>query len=168
VVLGGRKLPLQYVSDGQINAVVTYDVPANSTQQIIVMNGTAISVPEQVLVAPAQPAVFAVTKPDSSNVDTNNPAHANDVLVIYAAGLGDVNPPVVAGAAAVLSMTVNPVTVTFAGQQVMPDFAGLAPGFAGLYQVNARVPSGVKPADDVPLQISVLGQQSSAFPIPVR
>src|SRR5258708_1801848 len=92
VVLGGRKLPLQYVSDGQINAVVTYDVPANSTQPIIVMNGIAISVPEQVLIAPAQPAVFAVTKPDGSNVDTNNPAHANDVLVIYAAGLGDVNP----------------------------------------------------------------------------
>jgi len=168
VVLGGRKLPLQYVSDGQINAVVTYDVPSNSTQQIIVMNGTAISVPEQVLIAPAQPAVFAVTKPDGSNVDTNNPAHANDILVIYAAGLGDVNPPVVAGAAAVLSMTVNPVTVTFAGQQVTPDFAGLAPGFAGLYQVNARVPGGVKPADDVSLQLSVLGQQSSAFPIPVR
>ncbi len=78
------------------------------------------------------------------------------------------NPPVVAGSAAVLSMTVNPVTVTFGGQQAIVDFAGLAPGFAGLYQVNARVPGGLKPADDVPLQLSVLGQQSSAFPIPVR
>src|SRR5258706_205018 len=82
VVLGGRKLPLQYVSAGQINAIVPYDVPANSTQQIIVMNGTAISVPEQVLIAPAQPAVFAVTKPDGSNGDTNNPAHANDLLMV--------------------------------------------------------------------------------------
>ncbi len=168
VILGGRKLPLQYVSAGQINAVVPYDVPANSTQQVIVINGTAISVPEQVLVAGAQPAVFAVTKPDSSNVDTNNPAHVNDVLVIYAAGLGDVNPPVVAGFAAGASMTVNPVTVTFGDQQAVVDYAGLAPGFAGLYQVNAHVPSGVKLADDVPLQLSVLGQQSAPFPIPIR
>jgi uncharacterized protein (TIGR03437 family) len=168
VILGGRKLPLQYVSDGQINAVVPYDVPANSTQQVIVVNGTALSVPEQVLVAGAQPAIFAVTKPDGSNVDTNNPAHVNDVLVIYAAGLGDVNPPVVAGFAAGASPTVNPVTVTFGDQQAAVDYAGLAPGFAGLYQVNAHVPSGVKLADDVPLQLSVLGQQSVPFPIPIR
>ena len=168
VVLGGRKLPLQYVSAGQINAIVTYDVPANSTQQVIVTNGTAISVPEPVLIASAQPAVFAVTKPNGSNVDTSNPARATDVLVIYCAGLGEVNPPVAAGSAAGPSMTVNPVTVTLGGQQAGVAYAGLAPGFAGLYQVNATVPSGVKPADDVPLQISVLGQQSSAFPIPVR
>jgi uncharacterized protein (TIGR03437 family) len=164
VILGGKKLPLQYVSDGQINAVVPYDVPANSTQQIIVINGTAVSVPEPVLIAPAQPAVFAVTKPDTSNVDTSNPARANEVLVIYAAGLGEVNPPVSAGSAAVLSMTVNPVTVTFGGQQAVVDFAGLAPGFAGLYQVNARVPSGLTPANDVPLQLAVAGQQSTPFP----
>jgi len=88
VILGGKKVPLQYVSAGQINAVVPYDVPANSTQQIIVINGTAVSVPEPVLIAPAQPAVFAVTKPNGSLVDASNPASANEVLVIFCAGLG--------------------------------------------------------------------------------
>jgi uncharacterized protein (TIGR03437 family) len=168
VIMAGKKLPLQYVSAGQINAIVPYDVPPNSTQQLIVLNGSALSVPEQVLVAPAQPAVFAVTKPDGSNVDTKNAAKADDILVIYASGLGDVNPAVIAGSAAVSSTTVNQVTVTCGGVQAVVDYAGLAPGFAGLYQVNARVPGGVKPADDVPLQLSVLGQQSAAFPIPVR
>jgi uncharacterized protein (TIGR03437 family) len=168
VILGGKKVPLQYVSAGQINAVVPYDVPANSTQQIIVINGTAVSVPEPVLIAPAQPAVFAVTKPNGSLVDASNPASVNDVLVIFCAGLGDVNPPVVAGSAAVLSMTVNKVTVTMGGQDSGVDFAGLAPGFAGLYQVNARVPSGITPANDVQLQIAVAGQQSSPVPIAVR
>jgi uncharacterized protein (TIGR03437 family) len=168
VILGGRKLPLQYVSDGQINAVVSYDVPANSTQQIVVINGTAVSVPEPVLIAPAQPAVFAVTKPNGSLVDASNPASANEVLVIFCAGLGEVNPPVVAGSAAVLSMTVNPVTVKMGDQQAGVDFAGLAPGFAGLYQVNARVPSGLTPGNDVPLQVSVAGQQSTPVMIAVR
>ncbi|HEY6391457.1 MAG TPA: hypothetical protein VIX89_09275 [Bryobacteraceae bacterium] len=168
VILGGRKMPLQYVSDGQINAVVPYDVPSNSTQQIIVINGTAVSVPEPVLIALAQPAVFAVTKPNGSLVDASNPASANDVLVIFCAGLGDVNPPVIAGSAAVLSMTVNTVTVKMGGQPAGVDFAGLAPGFAGLYQVNARVPGGLTPGNDVPLQISVAGQQSTPVSISVR
>jgi len=114
------------------------------------------------------PIFFAVTKPNGSLVDASNPASANEVLVIFCAGLGEVNPPVVAGAAAVLSMTVNPVTVTMGSQPASVDFAGLAPGFAGLYQVNARVPGGLTPANDVPLQVSVAGQQSTPVTIAVR
>ncbi len=45
VVLGARSLPLLYSADGQVNAVIPYDVPPNSTQQLIVTNGPAISVP---------------------------------------------------------------------------------------------------------------------------
>ena len=59
VVLGGRPLPLQYTADGQVNAVIPYDVPPNTTQQLIISNGPALSVPEPVVIAPAQPAVFA-------------------------------------------------------------------------------------------------------------
>ena len=39
-------------------------------------------------------------------------------------------------------------------------FAGLTPGFTGLYQVNVIVPGGVTPADNVPVVISVAGQTS--------
>jgi uncharacterized protein (TIGR03437 family) len=47
-------------------------------------------------------------------------------------------------------------------------FAGLAPEFAGLYQVNAIVPSGITPASDVPLVISVAGQTSAPVTIAVK
>jgi len=34
-------------------------------------------------------------------------------------------------------------------------FSGLAPGFAGLYQVNVQVPAGAVPGEDVPVTISM-------------
>ena len=106
VVLGGRALPLQYTTDGQVNAVVPYDVPPNTTQQLIISNGPALSVPQSVVIAPAQPAVFAQAngsgvvfdvKPGQTAqvlVDAAHPISAGDAIVIYCAGLGAVNPPV--------------------------------------------------------------------------
>jgi uncharacterized protein (TIGR03437 family) len=53
-----------------------------------------------------------------------------------------------------------PVTVTIGGQTAQPSFAGLTPGFAGLYQVNVQIPNGVMPGDQVPVSISVGGKSS--------
>lgn len=183
VVLGGRALPLQFANDGQVNAVIPYDVPANSTQQLIVSNGPALSVPEPVVVAPAQPAVFAQgdgsgvvfgVKAGSSQqilVDAAHPVSAGDALVIYCAGLGPVNPPVEAGAAAPVAPsaeTTNPVTVTVGGKTAQVFFGGLVGGFAGLYQVNAYVPKGVAAGNKVPLIIGVAGFKSAPVTIAVK
>ena len=42
-----------------------------------------------------------------------------------------------------LSRVLVPVIVTIGGQPAAAHFAGLAPGFVGLYQVNVQVPAGV-------------------------
>jgi uncharacterized protein (TIGR03437 family) len=99
------------------------------------------------------------------------PAHANDVVVIYCAGLGLTNPAIDAGTPSsltTLSPTVNPVTVTIGGQDATVLFAGLAPGFVGLYQINAFVPAGVTPSDQVPVILSVGGQSSPVVTMSVR
>ena len=44
-------------------------------------------------------------------------------------------------------------------------FSGLAPGYAGLYQVNAIVPAGIPAAADVPLLITAAGLQSTPVTI---
>ena len=85
---------------------------------------------------------------------TSSPARAGDVLVIYCTGLGPVSPAVAAGTAAPalpLSGTVD--TVMVGGIAAQAPFAGLAPGFSGLYQVNGVAPSGVAPGPAVTVAI---------------
>jgi uncharacterized protein (TIGR03437 family) len=56
---------------------------------------------------------------------------------------------------------VVPVKVTIGGVDAEVLYAGLAPTFSGLYQVNVRIPAGVEPGDDVPLVlISRVGSQN--------
>jgi uncharacterized protein (TIGR03437 family) len=99
--------------------------------------------------------------------DAVRPAKPGEVVVIYATGLGPVNPAVAAGEPAPpepLSRTVNPVTVTIQGFRAQVLFSGLAPGYAGLYQLNVRVPDEVTPDGSAVVVINV-GEQSSSPPV---
>jgi uncharacterized protein (TIGR03437 family) len=48
------------------------------------------------------------------------------------------------------------------------SFYGLAPGYAGLYQVNAQVPAGSVTGSAVPVTISMGGATSNAVTIAVQ
>ncbi len=176
--LGGKRLPMHFAADGQVNAIVPFDVPLNTPQLMIVRRGNALSTPEQVVVAQAQPAVFAtqtnegrVTLVDGSVVSATNPATAGGALIIYCTGLGPVSESVPAGTPAPtnrLVTTTNPVTVTVGGRAAQVLFAGLAPSFAGLYQVNVLVPAGVTPGAAVDLVLTVAGRSSNPVTVAVK
>ena len=176
--LGGKRLPMHFAADGQVNAIVPFDVPLNTPQLMIVRRGSALSTPEQVVVAQAQPAVFAtqtnegrVTLVDGSVVSATNPATAGGALIIYCTGLGPVSESVPAGTPAPtnrLVTTTNPVTVTVGGRAAQVLFAGLAPSFAGLYQVNVLVPAGVTPGAAVDLVLTVAGRSSNPVTVAVK
>jgi uncharacterized protein (TIGR03437 family) len=176
---------MQVTAPGLINAVLPYDIPAGVPQQLVVVNGGAMSLPETLALAPAQPSVFTldasgqgaglilVVHSDGSYFvnGSGGSATAGDALVIYAAGLGSVSPPVPAGTAAPASSTSQttiPVTVTIGGISAPVAFAGLAPGFVGLYQINATVPPGIAPGANVPVVVSVGGASSSPVTVPIR
>jgi uncharacterized protein (TIGR03437 family) len=178
VAVSGIQLPLLYVSDSQVNVFIPYELAANATHQLIVQRGNAISVPVPISVFGALPAILAtagnglgqghVYKIDAQGnqilADANAPAKAGDVLVIYTVGLGPVTPSVKSGdpaSFAVLSRVNAPVGVTIGGQAATVQFAGLTPGFSGLYQVNAVVPDGVTAGNQVPVLVSVAGSASS-------
>jgi uncharacterized protein (TIGR03437 family) len=185
VLLGGRPMPLYFTSSGQIDAVVPYDIAPNSVQQLIVQNGTAVSQPETVMVSAAQPGVFSQnssgTGPGSilgqkaggipALNTAANPASAGDALLIFCTGLGTVSPPVPAGTAAstsVLSYTDNPVTVTVGGKDAQVLFAGLAPGWVALYQVNVLVPTGVAAGPSVPVVVTAAGAASAPVTVALQ
>jgi uncharacterized protein (TIGR03437 family) len=180
VQLGGTPLPLLYASDGQVNAQVPYDVAVNTELQLLVKRGDALSVPLSVTVAAAQPAIFTVDQSGSGQgviVDgvTNllngvaNPARAGDTVVIYCTGLGNVTPPVAAGQASTGPASTNsPVTVTMDGKPAQVNYAGLTPGFPGLYQINAVVPAGITPGNSVAVVASLANASSSPVTFVVR
>ena len=182
VLLAGKTLPLLFTSDGQINAVVPYDLPPNASQQLLVIRNNAYSVPEPVILADSGPAVFTSNgkagiivgvRPDQSQylVDAAHPASSGDALVIYATGLGPVNATIAAGAvspSSPLASTRTPVTVNIGGKDASVFFAGLAPGFTSVYQVNAIVPAGLTPSAEAPLILTVLGQVSPQTTVAVK
>ena len=176
--LGGKRLPMHFAASGQVNAIVPFDAPLNTPQLMVVRRGNTLSTPEQVVVAQAQPAVFAtqtnegrVTLVDGSVVSATNPATAGGALIIYCTGLGPLSEDVPAGTPAPtnrLVTTTNPVTVTVGGRAAQVLFAGLAPGFAGLYQVNVIVPAGVTPGAAVDLVLTVAGRGSSPVTVAIK
>jgi len=60
------------------------------------------------------------------------------------------------------------VKETIGGKVAEVLFSGLAPGFAGLYQVNAKVPADAPVGDAVEVQLEVAGQTSPPVTIAVR
>lgn len=181
VVLAGISMPLLFSSDGQVNAVVPFEIAVNTTQQVILTRGSSTSVPQGLTISAAAPGIFTADSsgkgqgiifgPSGNIADAAHPVTAGDVVVIYCTGLGKVDNPVPTGSPALaspLSHVLNKTTVTIGGVQVDPQFAGLTPGFVGLYQVNVGIPAGIAASNQVPVFITAAGQPSLPVTIAVR
>jgi uncharacterized protein (TIGR03437 family) len=85
-------------------------------------------------------------------------------VTIFGTGQGLVNPPLstgqLAGGNENLSGTAGAIRVMIGGSPATVDFTGMAPGFTGLWQVNARVPGEATPGAAVPLSINVAGVET--------
>jgi uncharacterized protein (TIGR03437 family) len=80
--------------------------------------------------------------------DLDHPAAVGETLEIYGLGLGVTNPMVQAGLASPASPPARALEtprLQIGGKDAVVVFAGLAPGVAGVYQVNAIVPAGLLP-----------------------
>ena len=187
VLMAGTPLPLIYAANGQvpqINAVVPAGIVTNTNHQIILQRGNTLSAPFSVDVGPAEPGIFpypAPGDPPTQGAIVNaltyvvahpgTPVGAGDIIAIFCTGLGAVDKTVPDGAAAPGSPAANTVataTVTIGGKPAQVTFAGLSPGFAGLYQIDAIVPSGVTAGNQVPVVVSIAGQTGPAATIAVK
>jgi len=172
VMVNGQPAPLHYVSPTQINLLVPYATPQGfATFQVI--NNKVVSNQVTVYSALTAPGVFtlnsldggtypsgigpaAVLHADYSLVTQENPAVAGETLQLFVNGLGSVTPKVADGAAApssplsyvdeytsgALAMDILDANSVDTPVDTIP-FAGLAPYYAGLYQINFVVPNGV-------------------------
>jgi uncharacterized protein (TIGR03437 family) len=184
VIMAGNSLPLFFGSNGQINALVSAGINTNTSQQILLERDNALSVPISVDVAAAEPGVFGYPAPGDppqqgaivnavtyAVADPSAPVSEGDVLAIFATGLGAVDQTIPDGAAAPtapLANTVAKPTVTIGGQNAGVSFSGLAPGFVGLYQIDAAVPGGVTAGSEVAVVVSIAGETSPPVTIAVK
>jgi len=164
VLINGKQAPVQYVSATQINALVPYSTQG-PTATIVVQNGAASSNTVTVPVAATAPGVFALDQSGTgagavlhsnySVVNAANPAVPGETVLVYLTGMGAVTPAVADGAIPGASnINATPLSVYVADVSVTPSYAGMAPGYPGLYQMNFTIPLTISTTGPVPLAIN--------------
>jgi uncharacterized protein (TIGR03437 family) len=179
VVPGGQypfinaQMPFEALSSDQGSA---------SVDVVVTVKGT-LSAPQPVSIVPAAPGIFTIPPTGQGNavlvfIDPADrvakiaapvlasgsigyptaPVPRGQAAFFYATGLGALTPPVDDGSGGTdaplvaHSATSQPI-VTVGGSQARVDFAGQAPGYPGVNQINIVIPLGVTPGDGIPLQI---------------
>lgn len=168
----GQPMGLFYVSATQINALL----PANLTGlvQVSVMTTTGGKHTTPVLLAvPAVPAIFsqdssgtgvaAVLHASGQPVTPANPASAGEFVSLFLTGLG----ATYSSSGLDYTVTTPQVYLSSLSTPANVTFSGLAPGFAGLNQVNFQVPTGLGTAN-VPLYVHSGNYSSNVVTLPVH
>lgn len=181
VTLGGVAVPLFYAGAGQVNGQVPFELTSGAKPSVVVTVKGVAAPPDEITLAEVQPGIFTVDQSGSGQgaildasyklVSPASPAKAGDIVQVFCTGLGRTDPPVTSGAASPSSpaaTVVNAVTATIAGINAPVQFAGLAPGFVGLYQVNVQVPAGVAAGSALPLVLTQAGVSSNTVTLAIR
>ena len=177
--LAGR---ISYVSDGQINLQVPWELQGLNSAIMKVSIGESSSALWDVPLNDYSPAFFEYAEASSGRtlaagldenyklIGTGNAVRRGRVAQLYVNGLGPVDNPPPSGEpspASPLARTRIMPTVTIGGREAQVSFSGLAPYFVGLYQVNVTVPAEA-PAGIQPIVISSNGVVSKTASLPIQ
>jgi uncharacterized protein (TIGR03437 family) len=169
--VGDHQAPFYFLSSDQLNVQIPAELTASQQLPMLLSVNNALTLPITLDIVPTAPGVLSAfdgpTARSSQNgakivaqhlngssVTSANPGTPGEYLVMYLAGLGATNPPVPSGDPApaapstLAAVTLAPtVTVDTLPSNVV--FAGLAPHFVGLYQIDFQVPLGAHSGDVV-------------------
>jgi len=173
VRFGADAAPLFFVSAGQINVQVPYSVAGKRTVPVEVYLDGVPRARGEVGVAEAVPGLFTLEAGEGPVVALNrdgtlnsaaNPAVRGDAVVLFATGEGMGKIPIEAGALAAdpLPAPLLPVSVWIGGMPADVLYAGAAPGYAGLMQINVRLRGGFSPSGILPVELRVGGAVSQS------
>jgi len=184
----GFSAPLFFVSPAQINFQVPWEVQGRTSAALTLTAG-GTSVTATVPVSSLSPAVFSTNSTGrgqgailtstqeiaaargSISGRATRPARRGEDISIYCIGLGPVSNTPRTGAPAAsnpLSEAPTKPGVLIGGAQATVTFSGLAPGFVGLYQVNAQIPPSAPTGDTVSVVLSIGGATSNTVTIAIE
>ena len=150
VLFDGVPAPLFFVRSDQINAQAPYSLEGKSQVRVQIEFQGLPSEEEPFPVGESAPGIFSFSSnptraiavhSDGSLNSFSNPARAGDVVIFFATGEGQTMPPGVDGKLSAFPFP-RPrlaVSLTIGGRDARVTFAGSAPNFAGLLQLNAVV-----------------------------
>src|SRR5579871_216827 len=181
-VIGGRTAPLFFAMSTQVNMQIPWELAGQTQSSIVGTVNGVVSSAQNVVLAPFAPGIFStdmtgagqgavLIAPTGQLAATGNAVPRGGYISIFCTGLGAVSNPPPTGSAALASpysLTNTQPTVTIGGLTAAANYSGLAPGFVGLYQVNALVPLGVAPGSVVPVIIMMGSTTSNTVTIAVQ
>ncbi len=148
VTFNGAAATIFFAGASQINALVPASLSAGSAAAIVVTNNGATVAASTVSVAAAAPAVFtksggtgqaAALNQDGSANSTAHPAARGSIVTLFATGQG---------------VDLSSASLLVGGVAAPMLYAGPAPGFQGLMQINARIPAAA-PSGTLPVILAI-------------
>jgi|GEM_PF-3349582 len=176
VLVDGIPAPLFFASPQQINFQAPFEIGFGEVPVVVQRNGVS-SAQQTVSSRLYAPSVFGnpftglaiAQRPSGELVSAEAPAQPGEVLIFYVTGIGGLTDPPTTGApsgASPLAISQVPPTMTLGGADGQVLFAGMAPGFIGLGQVNAFLPDPLPAASAVrPQQAGVPQQGVATLPL---
>jgi uncharacterized protein (TIGR03437 family) len=179
-------LPLIFAAPTQVNLQIPWELAGSQQASVTATVGSQVSSLQTMSLAAFAPAIFALDLQGTGQgaiLIANTAVLAGsqgagsravlkgEYISIFCTGLGAVSNQPVTGAAALadpLSHTTATPTVTVGGVDATVTYSGLAPGFAGLYQVNAQVPAGAPAGGTVAVVMTIGGSTSNTVTIAVQ
>lgn len=168
VELGGLPATVLFATPFQLNVALPLDLGPGTWPLRLVSPFGSAEIP--IDLRDAAPAVFrlsetqaALTNQDGSVNAPNNPAQRGQVVVAYGTGFGAVT-----ATQGNLRPVGTPVTASVGGVELRTVYAGLTPGFTGLYQLNLQLPADLPPGLFQAIQIRQGGVFANPIPIAIR
>jgi uncharacterized protein (TIGR03437 family) len=179
-------LPLVFASPTQVNLQIPWELAGYQQASVSATVGPNVSTLQTMSLAAFAPGIFTLNQQGSgqgailiantavlagSAGSGSRAVMKGEYISIFCTGLGAVSNQPVTGAAATadpLSHTTTTPTVTIGSVAATVTYSGLAPGFAGLYQVNALVPADAPAGGAVAVVMKIGGSTSNTVTIAVQ
>jgi uncharacterized protein (TIGR03437 family) len=163
VFFDSKPATLFYAGATQLNVLVPPDLTPNSNSEVVIKAQGAVVADFSTKVAAAAPGIFTISNGTGQAAANNedgtvnspaNPIARGSIIVLYATGEGQ---------------NIESINLTIGGILAELLYAGHAPGFPGLMQINARVPAGNGPVGNLVVNLGIKNAVSqTAVTIAVR